>query len=334
MSKKGCILISIIILILLILICACCAGAVVLTSSTSTNLSSEINKLNTKTLTEGGDDKILVIPINGTIMDVETQSDLWGSNLAGSRTIIDELNEASADSSVKAVVLDINSPGGDVYASDEIYKKILETKDAGKKIITVMRGTAASGGYYVAAASDKIVASELTVTGSIGVYLQVQSMEGLYEKLGIKTRTITNSNGTYKTGSGLFDSDPNGEEDQIYQKLVDEAYDRFVTVVSEGRNMSKEEVKKLADGRIYTGKQAFDLKLIDQIGNYEDAIALAQEEAGISDPTIIQYEKNSFWSILYGAVSNFGNPIAQFAKYYDLTSTVKVQYLLTADENN
>jgi protease-4 len=225
----------------------------------------------------------------------------------------------------------MDTPGGDVYASVIIYEKIKEVQQKGIPVVTLMRGTAASGGYYIAAPSNKIIAHQETITGSIGVRLDVQSVEGLYEKLGFETRTMTNSGGSYKTGEGLFDDDPNGEEDKIYQKIIDETFDRFVMVVAEGRGMEKNEVLKFADGRVFTGLQAKEVGLVDEIGGFDKAMSVAAELAGVDDPTVIRYTQKDFWSSLMGYVSVLINPTAQIAKYVDATPGVRLRYMSTPE---
>ena len=259
MSKKSCLIIIVISLILLIILFACGAICYLLSESLSNYDVESLNTNEVNTLTEGGQDKIAIINVEGIIMDTDTSSDIWGSTYASSRKIIEDLDKALSDDEVKAVIININSPGGDVYASDIIYNKIQEVQEQGLIVVALMRNTAASGGYYIVASADRIVASPLTLTGSIGVRMDVQSLAGLYEKLGIETRTITNSNGEFKTGEGLFDDDPNGEEDKIYQRLIDEYFDRFVSIVAEGRKKEKDEVLEIADGRVFSGKQAYEV---------------------------------------------------------------------------
>ena len=327
MSKKGCLITIVVIIIIFILLAACAAICWLIGSALSDYDLSSSSEAQSVIERSGGDDKIAVIPVEGVIMDAEVSSSILGSTIASSQLINKYLDYAIDDKDVKAVILVINSPGGDVYASDEIYKKIVEVKQSGIKVITLMKGTAASGGYYIAAPSDKIVASPLTITGSIGVLVQVQSLDGLYEKLGIDVRTITNSEGDYKTGEGLFDDDPDGVEDKIMEKIVDEAFDRFVSIVSEGRDIEKKELMKVADGRIFTGKQAVKYDLVDVLGGFEEALQLANEEAGISNPTIIKYKELGFLDLLMGYAANIVNPSARVLEAIDIAPGVRLQYL-------
>jgi len=303
MSKKGCIVSFIVFIIVLVILVTCGAICVLFASAVGSMDTSSMSEVSSIVLKKGGDNKIAVIRIEGTIVNTNGDAGLFSSGYASAETINKYLDEAMNDSSVKAIVLDVNTPGGGVYASDEIYNKILEVQQNGKIVVSLMRDMAASGGYYVSAPSDKIIASSLTLTGSIGVRLDVQSMEGLYEKIGIESRTITNSGGDYKTGEGLFDDDPNGQEDQIYQSIVDEAFDRFVSIVADGRDMTKDEVIEIADGRVFTGLQAKEVGLVDELGNFDTAISSAEELAGISDATIIEYNELGFLSLFSSYIS-------------------------------
>ncbi len=326
-SKKGCLAVSIISLVIILILCGCAAICVWLGSSISDADMSGADQLKSKVVEEGGEDKIVVIEIEGMIYDMEESSGLFSTTFASVDKISKYIDAAIEDKSVKAIILSMDTPGGEVYASDRLYNKVVEAQTKGIKIITLMRSTAASGGYYVAAPSDKVVASPMTITGSIGVRLDVQSLAGLYEKLGIKTRTITNSNGDYKTGSGLFDEDPNGEVDKIYQRIVDEEYDRFVSIVASGRDMKESEVRKIADGRVFTGKQAKREKLVDELGDFDTAIESANEEAGISDPTIIKYEDLDFWSTLFDYAGLVIKPEVKLLESLRVKPGVRVLYL-------
>lgn len=327
MSKRGCLLIGVIVAIVVVILVACGLLCVLASSGMSDYNLDTLGESDYEEVVSGGQDKIAIIDVEGVIMDVDDTTDLWGSSYASSSQIIKYLDDAMTDDDVKAVIFSMNTPGGDVYASDEIYKKILELKASGKKVVTQMKGLAASGGYYIAAPSDKIVASPITLTGSIGVRMDFQSLNGLYEKLGIENRTITNAGGDYKTGEGLFDDNPDGEEDKIYKQIVDEAFDKFLSVITDGRKMKREDVLKFADGRILTGKQALEKGLVDELGGFDEALDLAEKEAGISDPTVIQYKEYDFWSMLAGYTTNFFNPSAQVAKLIDPTPGVKLRYL-------
>jgi protease-4 len=328
MSKRSCLIVAVVVVIILIILLACCGISVLLMNALSAYDLDAFNEgAQSETLVEGGDDKVAVIKVEGIIMDVESSTDIWGTTYASSQQISSYIDNAMADKDVRAIILSMDTPGGDVYASDLIYNKIKEAQADGLTVVTLMKNTAASGGYYIAAPSDKIIAHELTITGSIGVLAQFQSLDGLYEKLGIETRTIANSGADYKTGEGLFDDDPSGEEDQIYQRIVDEAFDRFVTIVATGRNMDRSEVLAIADGRVFTGKQAQEVGLVDELGTFEEALAAAEEIAGISDATVIEYKEYDFWNMLAGYVSNVVNPTAKVVEAIDTQPGLRLKYL-------
>ncbi|MDD3647132.1 MAG: signal peptide peptidase SppA [Candidatus Dojkabacteria bacterium] len=327
MSKKGCLAITVVVIIIILILAVCGVFCVLIGSSFAEYDWATSGSENYKVVYQGGDDTIAVIPVEGVISDTSDSSDLWGSSIASSQIISDNIDKAIEDSNVKAIILNVNSPGGDVYASDIIYNKIKEAQAQGVKVVTLMRGTAASGGYYIAAPSDKIVANAITITGSIGVRMDFQSLAGLYEKLGIESRTITNSEGEYKTGEGLFDNDPSGEEDKIMQDIVDEAYDRFIGIIAEGRKMKENDVVELADGRILTGKQAKEAGLVDILGGFDEAVAAAEQEAGITNATVVSYDEYDFWSMLMGYVSNVANPTAEVMKLIDPTPGAKLRYI-------
>lgn len=221
-----------------------------------------------------------VIYISGAIMAGGSASDLFGSVTAGSNTIMSQIKQAAEDPDIKAVLLRINSPGGSAAASQEIGEELQKLKKTGKTIVTSMGDSAASGGYWIAAHSDLIVANPGTLTGSIGVITQLQNLEGLYDMLGIEHETFVS--GPHKD-MGSTSRPPTGEERQIFQAMVDDIYEQFVDVVAQGRNMEREEVIALADGRIYTGRQAKELGLVDELGNFHTALDIAAQRAGLGE---------------------------------------------------
>jgi protease-4 len=192
--------------------------------------------------------------------------------------------ESLADTpGVKSIVLDINTPGGSVGAVQEIYMRILRMKKEhpNLKFVALFGDVAASGGYYIASACDKIVAHPGTLTGSIGVIFEVTNMQGLFAKVGFKMDPI--KSGAHKDiGSPARAMTP--EERKIMQDLIDDAYAGFVQAVSEGRHMPVEQVRPLADGRVFSGNQALKNGLVDQLGDSHDALMLAAKLGGITDP--------------------------------------------------
>jgi len=217
------------------------------------------------------------VSIRGPIMSSETGKP-WERGAEQWSRRIEQLAETKG---VKAIVLDINSPGGSVGAVQEIYTRILRVKKE-KKIpfVALFGDVSASGGYYLGAACDKIVAHPGTITGSIGVIFSVSNMEGLFQKVGYKSDPI-------KSGKHKDIGSPSRpmtlEERQILQSLIDDAYGQFVQAVADGRKMTVEQVKPLADGRIYSGNQAKELGLVDVLGDSLDATKLAAELGGIKD---------------------------------------------------
>ncbi|MEA1871855.1 MAG: signal peptide peptidase SppA [Chloroflexota bacterium] len=228
--------------------------------------------------------KIAVIPLSGTIT-IEYSSLFPGSAITP-ELVRDYLTKAEEDKAVKAIVFRIESPGGEIAPCQEILWEIERVKET-KHIVVSMGGTAASGGYYISTKADKIVALPTTMTGSIGVISQVVNVEGLLEKLGIQIETF--KGGKYKDMySGFREMTP--EEEEIMQEMVDEYYEQFIEVVAEGRGLSEEEVRNLATGQIYTGTEAKELGLVDELGDLNTAINLTAELAGIEAP-IIEYYK-------------------------------------------
>ena len=248
--------------------------------------------------------KIAIIYVEGVITGGRGQSNVFGEQ-GGTDQVIKQLHEARDDESVKAVVLRINSPGGSAAASQEVGEEIKKLRAKGKVVVTSMADVAASGGYWLAACTDKIYANSTTMTGSIGVYVPYANWEELYKKVGIYQEKI-------KSGPHKDILSPEramtSEERVIIQVMVDDIYNQFVIVVAEGRHMDEGQVRKLADGRIYTGNQAKQLGLVDELGNMYDAIDGAAELAGIAGkPEIKEYGKQSPWNMLFGVSGQTGS---------------------------
>lgn len=266
-----------------------------------------------------GPDKIAVINITGEIVS-ESGNSFLDPLVSSSSDIKLQLQKASDDKTVKAIVLRIDSPGGAVTASDEIYQKVKEMSGE-KKVIASFGNVAASGGYYVATSAHKIFANPATITGSIGVIISIPNMEGLYEKIGYKETII--KSGEFKdlgSSSRLITE----KEKAIFQSLIDESYLQFIQIIASGRNMDLEKVKILADGRIYSGRQAKELNLIDELGTLEDAIEEAKKLANIKNAQIIEYKK-SFWEEFSGASYQAIVKLNPFNSYKSF-SRLKVEY--------
>lgn len=229
-------------------------------------------------------DKVALVRIEGPIID--------------SKNPIDEIKEYVKDPSVKAIVLRVDSPGGGVAPSQEIYEEVKKAV-AKKKIVVSMGSLAASGGYYISAPASRIVANPGTLTGSIGVIMEVPNLQGLMNKVGVKTEVI--KSGRHKDIASVFRG-IGPEEREILQGVLDDVHDQFINAVAEGRKMLPDHVRKLADGRIFTGKQAVGMGLVDELGNLEDAIKVAAQLSGIKgEPGVVsKKEKFSFMDIVRG----------------------------------
>lgn len=239
-----------------------------------------------RVIEEGPDaGKIAVIRIEGVIQD-GAQGILGGGY--NHQLLLDQLEYAGQDNSVDGIVLRVNTPGGGVVESDEIHEKIVEVRDEYSKNVYVSMGNqAASGGYYVAAPADQIFANGQTITGSLGVIMQSINFAELAEELGIEDNTITS--GEFKDIMSAT-REMTEEDEEILQSIVDDAYSQFVDVIEEGRDLSREEVIELADGRIYTGSQAVENGLIDELGNMDDVIEAMKEDVG-RDGNVVEYEQ-------------------------------------------
>ena len=241
--------------------------------------------------------KIVVIPLSGTITTGD--SSLFSSSTITPGLVREYLTKAEKDPAVKAIVFRIESSGGEIEPCQEILLEIERAKET-KTIVVSMGGMAASGGYYISTQADKIVALPTTQTGSIGVISAVINVKGLLEKLGIQIETF--HGGKYKDMYwGLRELTP--EEEEIMQEMIDEYYEQFIDVVAEGRGLSKDDVRDLATGQLYTGAKAKELGLVDELGDLDTAINLAAELAGIEAP-IVEYYKQSglIWRLLSGLV--------------------------------
>lgn len=220
--------------------------------------------------------------------------------LIDSKDIIEELRGYSEDASIKAIVLRIESPGGAVAPAQEIYEELVRIKEK-KKVVASMGSTAASGGYYIASPADKIVANPGTLTGSIGVIMEIPNIKGLMDKIGVETQVI--KSGRHKDIASIFKS-MTEEERRILQEVLDDVHEQFIEAVTKGRGMDVNEVRRLADGRIFTGRMAKNLGLVDELGNLEDAIMLAGQLSGIKGrPHVVEKKKRfGLMEILKGDV--------------------------------
>ena len=246
--------------------------------------------------------RLALIRIEGPIMD--------------SKDAVDEIKEYTKDKSIKAIVLRIDSPGGAVGPSQEIYEEVKKAV-AKKKVIVSMGSVAASGGYYIAAPATKIIANPGTLTGSIGVIMEIPNIEGLMNKIGIKTEVI--KSGRHKDIASAFRT-MGKEEREILQGVMDNVHEQFMRAVAEGRKIKMEEVRKIADGRIFTGEQAKTNGLVDDLGTLEDAIKTAATLAGIKEEPVVVSKKDKL-SVIDLLRNKFPKEMT------DIFPTVKIKYL-------
>ena len=218
--------------------------------------------------------------------------------IVSSENIVRQLRKYEDDGSVKALVLRIDTPGGGVAASQEIYDQLLKFKDSGRFVVVSMGSVAASGGYYIACAADSIVANPGTVLGSIGVMISFPVLQGLMDKVGVSMEVI--KSGDLKD-VGNYARQITPAERKMLQLLIDDSYDQFINVIAESRNLEIESVREFADGSVFTGRQGMELQLIDRLGTLQDAIAVAGELADLGDdPRTVKERpfKRPWWDML------------------------------------
>lgn len=301
------------------------AAAIFILGSSVSFVTSSLNNSFTKGFEEATKDKkdlseqkisgsdtsnqIARIEVNGVIQDTG-EPNIFSQAEYNHVQIIKSLEKVKKDNTIKGLMLVVNSPGGGVYESAEIHQKINEIKKAGKKVYVTMENMAASGGYYISAPADKIYASKETLTGSLGVIMQSINYKELADKYGVKFNTI--KSGPHKDIMSPT-KEMDEEERKILQTFVDESYEEFVNVISEGRKMDKAQVKKIADGRIYSGSQAKQLKLIDEIGMEEDALKALKKDIKANNAQVIEFTPNDslFNSDLFAAKSFVGKLTGQ-----------------------
>ncbi|WP_074598548.1 signal peptide peptidase SppA [Sediminibacillus halophilus] len=279
-----------------------------LASTNFENVFGQQDELFNETVVESGNsgNKIAVLPLEGVIQDTGSGSLLNNSGY-NHQNFLRMLEKAGEDKSIDGIILRVNTPGGGVVESAEIHDKIVEIQENTDKPVYVSMGnTAASGGYYVSAPADKIIANAATLTGSIGVIMESINYAELAEEYGIDFNTI--KSGKYKdimSGSRPMTED----EEAILQTMVDELYDEFVQVIVDGRGIEEATVRELGDGRVYTGKQALDNQLIDGLGTLDDTIAMMEEDNELGEAQVVQYETGFHFDQLLGmtAKSFFGS---------------------------
>jgi protease IV len=231
--------------------------------------------------------KIAILDVNGVIQDTGEAQSLLQSSGYNHQTFLKKLDYVKDDDSVKGIILRVNSPGGGVVESAEIHNKLLQIeKKTGKPVYVSMGSMAASGGYYISTAANKIYASPETLTGSLGVIMEGINYEGLAKKYGVDFVTI--KSGQYKDIMSPTRKMTDAER-QILQNMIDHSYEGFVKVISEGRHLPIDQVKKIADGRVYDGRQAKELKLIDGYGYLDEVIAKMKKDENLNGAEVIRY---------------------------------------------
>lgn len=267
------------------------------------SLKNEKNIYEGVSLNSGGD-KIAVVELFGMIVE--------------SSRIVEQFQQYYENESVKAILFHINSGGGGVAASQEIYETVRRVRDGGKPIVVSMESVAASGGYYVACGADTIIANPGTTTGSIGVIAEFINFKDLFDKAGIKYEVI--KSGRFKD-TGSFHRDLTTADKNYLQSWVDDAYNQFVDVVVRERKLSREKVLELADGRVFTGRQAYEEGLIDLLGDYEEAVRLAAQMGGIKGkPKIVKLRRSRFalFDLLFQKIEGIIQGYNQMSLKYSL----------------
>lgn len=271
-------------------------------------------------------DAVTIVRVEGEIVSGARPpaGPFGGSNpdVAYSQTVIEYLKWANADETVKAVVLYVDSPGGSVFASDEIY---LQIKQMNKPIITSMGSLATSGGYYISAPTAEIWASPHTLTCSIGVIMQLLNVETFAKEYGVTTVVI--KSGPFKDIGNPF-REVSAADRVILQDLIDEAYGSFVKIVAEGRKLPEDKVRAIADGRICSGRQAQQMGLVDRLGSLTDAINRAAELGHIKGvPRLVEYDqRNDFWGG-FGAMFYRPSPIQELRDVLHINASSPLMYM-------
>jgi protease-4 len=241
---------------------------------------------------------VALIRVDGVITAGTSGGSPFGTSVSGSEDLVEQLERARKNGDAKAIVIRINSPGGSPAGSEEVYNEIGRVRDYGKVVYVSMGDVAASGGYYIASPCTRIFSDANTITGSIGVVFSTADMSELYKKIGYRPEVV-------KSGKFKDIGSPNRaltpEERILIQGMVDTTYINFVNAVSKGRNLPFDQVKKIADGRVFTGDQAIKLKLVDQIGGLHETVNAAARAGGISGtPKVVEYGRKGFLQNLLG----------------------------------
>jgi protease IV len=269
-------------------------------NSTFENMFSSSEEGFVEEVIENGDPftKIAVLEVDGVIQDTGGDvGSFFESPGYNHRDFLEKLEQVKDDDAVKGIIIRVNSPGGGVVESAEIHDKLVEIQTKAKKPVYISMGTmAASGGYYISAPATKIFASPETLTGSLGVIMQGINYEGLAKKYGVDFVTI--KSGPYKDIMSPSREMTEAER-KILQSMIDNSYSGFVKVISEGRNLSESKVKEIADGRIYDGRQAKELNLIDEFGYFDDVVEIIKKDLKLKDAQVVRYNQNFGFGSLF-----------------------------------
>lgn len=264
-----------------------------------------------------GFEKVAVLQVRGEIISEADPGGFSGGAVA--EQLVSQLRQAAEDDSVKAVVLRINTPGGSVVASNAIAEEIEAVRATGKPVLASLGEVAASGGYLISAPTDRIISDPATITGSIGVIMVLLNLEDATGKLGIDPVVL--KAGRFKDMGSSF-RDLTSRERQMFQDLLDEAHTDFKDVVMAGRDLSQQEVDEVADGRIFSGRTAEQLDLVDELGGFDDALEAAKEMADLEDALVVEYSAPfSLTNLLWGVRAGLGgiDPVAEAEKAFGAT---------------
>lgn len=273
--------------------------------------------------------KIVILDVNGVIQDTGETSSFLQSSGYNHQDFMKKLNYIKEDDSVKGIIIKVNSPGGGVVESAEIHDKLAEIQKKSKKPVYISMGSmAASGGYYISTAAKRIYASPETMTGSLGVIMEGINYEGLADKYGVDFVTI-------KSGKHKDIMSPTRkmteEERQILQSMINNSYQGFVKVISEGRNLPVNQVKKMADGRVYDGRQAKDLHLIDGFGYLDDVVNLMKKQEKLTGAQVVRYSDSlglgSLFSLQAKKLMGENVEMAGFMKILSKPNSPRLMYL-------
>lgn len=249
-----------------------------------------------------GETQVVRIPVQGVISrDFATG---FFSSADPVETVLRQIRAAAGDPQIRGIILEIDSPGGEVTACDEIYHELMLFKqsDPGRVIVAVFGDLAASGGYYIACAANRIVAQPTTITGSIGVLISAMNFQGLGEKLGVRDTTIKSGD-----NKDLFNplKEMSPEQKALIQQIVDSIHGRFIGLVAEGRNRPVDEIAPLADGRIFTASAALEAGLVDELGYWREAVRATSKLLGVSEIKVLRYEEHFSWSSFLRATAEW-----------------------------